>query len=177
MPRPLYRRLAFAGIVLGLVGMPAPAGAHDLEAEVAAARAQFIDNDPSLAGFFDAAHAYALFPRVKKGAFGIGAARGKGLVVRAGAVVGRSTLSQVTVGLQLGGKVYSEVIFFANAAAFEDFTGGDFGLSAQASAIAASSGAAADADYRGGLAIFTLGQGGLMVEASVGGQKFSYDPL
>lgn len=154
-----------------------PARADDLEAKIERARAQFIDHAPSMQRFFDNAHAYALFPRVKKGAIGIGGAHGKGRVYRDGHKIARTSVSQATIGFQLGGKVYSEVIFFEDAAAFEDFTGGDFELSAQASAIAAAEGVAANARYRQGVAIFSLGQGGLMFEASVGGQKFSYEPL
>jgi len=154
-----------------------PAGADDLEARVEKARAQMIENAPSLKRFFEASHAYALFPGIKKGAIGIGGAHGKGLVYRGGRKIAQTSLSQATIGFQLGGQVYSEVIFFENAETFEDFTSGDFELSAQASAIAAAESVAANARYRHGVAIFTLGQGGAMFEASIGGQKFSYTPL
>ena len=94
-----------------------------------------------------------------------------------GEIVGRTSLTQFTVGFQFGGQVYQQVIFFENDRAYNDFTGGNFELSAQASAIAAAAGVAANAKYRHGVAIFTVGKGGLMYEASVGGQKFSFTPL
>ena len=167
-------------IVLLLVGSfswSAARAGSELQAKVEQARAQFIERDPSLERLFQGSYGYVLFPRVKKGAIGIGGAHGKGLAYRGGRKVARASLSQATVGFQLGGKVYSEVIFFKDADAFGDFTGGDFELSAQASAVAAAEGVAANARYRHGVAIFTMSQGGLMYEASVGGQKFTYDPL
>lgn len=173
-------RKRFATLALTAIVCVAPThtrAGSDLDAKVEQARSQFIDRDPTMARLFENARAYALFPRVKKGGIGIGGAHGKGLVFRGGRKVGRSTLSQATIGFQLGGKVYSEVIFFDDNEAFRDFTGGDFELSAQASAVAAAEGVAANAGYRHGVAIFTMSQGGLMYEASVGGQKFSYDPL
>lgn len=173
----INERLAVAAIVVVGWLLPLHVHADELESRVSRARAAFIESDPSLAQFFESAHAYVLFPAIKKGAIGIGGAHGKGLVYRGGRKVARSSISQATIGFQLGGKIYSEVIFFEHAEAFDDFTGGNFELSAQASAIAAAEGVAADARYRSGVAIFTLGKKGLMFEASVGGQKFSYDPL
>ncbi len=153
------------------------ARAETLEDKTAAAIALFKETDPSLEDFFESAYGYAIFPSVGKGGMGLGGAHGKGLVYKNGEIVGRTSLTQFTVGFQLGGQVYQEVIFFENERSFTDFTGGNFELSAQASAIAAASGVAANAKYRYGVAIFTLGKGGLMYEASVGGQKFSYTPL
>src|SRR2546425_1202724 len=94
-----------------------------------------------------------------------------------GSFIGRSTLTQVTVGLQFGGQAYREVIFFEDKTALDDFTRGSFELSAQATAVALKSGVAANLAYNGGVAIVTMAKGGLMYEASVGGQKFSYKPL
>jgi lipid-binding SYLF domain-containing protein len=118
-----------------------------------------------------------VFPSVKKGAAGIGAARGKGVLFEGGEAVGRSTLSQGTIGAQLGGQTYREIIFFQDGHDVEQFKGGDFEFSAQASAVAATKGAAANADYDEGVAVFTMARGGLMFEASVGGQKFTYRPF
>ncbi len=148
-----------------------------LEDKTEDARTKFIERDPTMQEMFEDSYAYVLFPRVKKGGAGIGGAHGKGLVYRDGRKVARSSLSQATIGFQLGGKVFSEVIFFEDAEAFEDFQEGDFELSAQASAVAAKEGVAANARYRHGVAIFTMSQGGLMYEASVGGQKFTYNAL
>ena len=92
-------------------------------------------------------------------------------------VVGKTTLTQVTVGLQLGGQVYSEFIFFKDDVALGNFKRGNFELGAQASAVAATAGASADADCDKGVAIFTNTSGGLMYEASVGGQKFKYEDV
>jgi lipid-binding SYLF domain-containing protein len=137
--------------------------------------AQFQKNDPGLKGWFSGAYGYAVFPSVGKGGAGIGGAYGKGEVYEQGKLVGYTSLSQATIGFQLGGQAYSEVIFFKDKAAFDRFTGGKFELSAQASAVAATAGASADANYRSGVAVFTMARGGLMYEASVGGQKFSYE--
>jgi lipid-binding SYLF domain-containing protein len=131
--------------------------------------------DPGIEKFFEESAGYAVFPSVGKGGIGIGGAHGKGLVIVNDQVVGRSTLTQVTIGLQLGGQVYSEFVFFKDETALDDFQRGNFELGAQASAVAATTGASADADYNKGVAIFTHVTGGLMYEASVGGQKFTYD--
>jgi len=171
------RILSTALLALALSATGSAVHADDLEPRVEQARAQLVDNAPGLSRFFEDAYGYVLFPSVKKGAIGIGGAHGKGLVYRGGEKIARSSLSQATIGFQLGGQVYSEVIFFEDAEAFEDFAEGNFELSAQASAIAAAEGVARNANYSHGVAVFTLGQGGLMFEASVGGQKFSYTPL
>lgn len=137
--------------------------------------AEFKKVDPSLRRFFNSAHAYAVYPTVGKGGFGIGGAYGKGLVFRGGQVVGQTSVTQLTIGFQLGGQAYREIIFFEDKATFDDFKEGNFELSAQASAVAATYGASADADFDDGVAVFTLAKGGLMYEASIGGQKFSFD--
>ena len=146
------------------------------DADVAQTIATFKTKDPGLKRFFDEAQGYAVFPTVGKGGIGIGGAYGQGKVYRKGKYIGDASLTQVTIGLQLGGQAYSEVIFFGSKAALNDFTDGNFEFSAQASAVAVTKGASADADYSGGIAVFTMAKGGLMYEASVGGQKFSYTP-
>jgi lipid-binding SYLF domain-containing protein len=139
--------------------------------------ARFKKADPALKRFFKKAYGYAVFPTVGKGGIGIGAAHGSGLVYEKGRVIGRTKLSQLTIGFQLGGQAYSEIIFFEHKRALDNFKEGNFELSAQASAVAATAGASADADYEAGVAIFTIEKGGLMYEASVGGQKFSFEPM
>lgn len=146
------------------------------EQKAAEAIAEFKQADPDLKVFFDKAYGYAVFPTVGKGAMGIGGAHGKGVVYEKGKVVGSTSLTQLTIGFQLGGQAYREIIFFENAAALQDFKEGNFELGAQVSAVAVTAGASADADYAGGVAVFTMAKGGLMYEASVGGQKFSYTP-
>jgi lipid-binding SYLF domain-containing protein len=112
---------------------------------------------------------------VGKGGIGIGGAHGKGLVIVEDKAVGRTTLTQVTIGLQLGGQVYSEFIFFKDDVALANFQRGNYEMGAQASAVAATAGVSADADYEMGVAIFTITGSGLMYDATVGGQKFDYE--
>ena len=147
-----------------------------LRKDVEATIAKFKENDPGLQGWFAKAHGYAVFPSVGKGGIGVGGAYGRGQVHEKGALLGYTTLTQATIGFQLGGQAYSEVIFFRDAEALRRFTSGTFEFSAQASAVAATAGASADVDYTGGVAVFTMARGGLMYEASIGGQKFDFAP-
>jgi len=157
--------------VLLAVLLPAVTLAQSSDASVIA---KFKEKDPGMAKVFSDAYGYVIFPTVGKGAIGIGAARGKGDVFERGELVGRSTLTQVTVGFQLGGQAYSEVIFFKDKTALDDFKRGNFEFDAQVSAIALTARASHDLAYNRGVAIVTMAKGGLMYEASVGGQKFSY---
>jgi len=144
--------------------------------------------------FFDKAYAVVIFPTVGKGGLGIGGAHGSGFAFRDGKLVGETKMSQLTFGFQAGGQAFSQVIFFEDERAFRQFTTGEFELGAQASAVALTAGANASAStaggasaganeeqsktkYTDGMAIFTLAKGGLMYEASVGGQKFKYKSL
>jgi lipid-binding SYLF domain-containing protein len=133
--------------------------------------------DPGLATFFEKAAGYVVFPGIGKGGAGLGGAYGTGTLFEKGKATGKTTLTQVTVGLQLGGQTYSEIIFFENEKALSEFKGSNFAFSAQASAVALKSGASAIARYKDGVAVFTATKAGLMFEASVGGQKFSYEPF
>lgn len=133
--------------------------------------------DSGLAKFFKDAVGYAIFPTIGKGAIGIGGATGTGCVYGGSAQIGSARLSQVTVGLQLGGQSYSELIFFQTDKTLDGFKNSDFSFDAQVSAVAVTAGASANAAYRNGVAVFTMAKGGLMYEASVGGQKFSYKSL
>lgn len=136
---------------------------------------EFKSADPSLQRFFKSSYGYAVFPTVGKGGLGIGGAYGTGVLFAGGEAVGETSLTQLTIGFQLGGQAYREIIFFRNQAAMSAFKRGSFELSAQASAVAATLGASADVDFENGVAVFTLAKGGLMYEASVGGQKFDFD--
>ena len=151
-----------------------PDTSDKLELSVAQAIIKAKDKDPALAKWFDSAYAYAVFPKVGKGGIGIGGAYGKGLVIRGDETVGKTSLSQVTIGFQLGGQVYAEYIMFKDKTAFEHFARGQFEMGAQVSAVALTIGASADANYEKGVAVFTIAEGGLMYEASIGGQKFKY---
>jgi lipid-binding SYLF domain-containing protein len=137
----------------------------------------FRKTDPDIGKFFGSSVGYAIFPSVGKGAFIVGGAAGTGCLFQGGTIIGQAKLVQATVGLQLGGQSYAEVIFFENHDAIEAFKSNSLELSAQVSAVAASSGASANAKYRLGVLVFTLAKTGLMYEASVGGQKFSFKPL
>jgi lipid-binding SYLF domain-containing protein len=148
------------------------------------------------AKFFDSSYGYAVFPSIGKGGLGIGAAHGKGKVYEQGKYVGDTSMTQVSVGLQAGGQAYSQVIFFQDKRAFDEFTSGnvEFGAGVSAVAITAgvsgsagttgssagASGGKNDAGTRGkyykGMAVFTVAKGGLMYEASLGGQKYKYKP-
>jgi lipid-binding SYLF domain-containing protein len=147
------------------------------ESDAAAVVAKFKEKDPGLAKIFAESAGYVVFPTVAKGGLGIGAARGKGYVYQHDTLIGRSTLTQVTIGLQAGGQAYSEVVFLKDDAALENFKRGRLKLDAQASAVALTERASGDLAYRDGVAIVTMAQGGLMYEASVGGQKLSFHPI
>lgn len=136
----------------------------------------FYEADPSLRGFLSRSYGYAIFPSVGKAGFGVGGAYGKGWVYEQGRFVGTSELVQVTIGFQIGGKGYSELIVFENERSFRDFSLGKLKLAAQVSAVAATSGASATAPYRNGVAIFITSEAGLMGEVSIGGQTFSFKP-
>jgi len=137
----------------------------------------FKQTDPGLARFFERSVGYAVFPSVAKGGLGVGAAHGSGVLYQGGAPVGGASLTQVTVGLQVGGQEYTEIIFFETGKVLSDFKAGNLAFSGQVSSVALAAGASADANYQRGVAVFTATRGGLMVEASVGGQKFSYTPF
>jgi lipid-binding SYLF domain-containing protein len=162
---------------LMLVGAFAQAGWDPNKEKVALETiARFKQADPSLETFFEEAHGYAVFPTVGKAGMGIGGARGSGVVFEQGEAIGSSTLTQLTIGFQLGGQTYSEIVFFQDQKTLDNFKKGNFEFSAQASAVAVKKGASTDADFENGVAVFTLPKGGLMFEASVGGQKFSFEP-
>jgi lipid-binding SYLF domain-containing protein len=146
--------------------------------------------------FFKNAHAYALFPTIGKGGVGVGAAHGSGRVYRGGKAIGDTSMTQLSVGLQLGGQAFSQIIFFEDERALKEFTSGNFEFGAEASAVAITAAAGAQASTSGssagasggkndaatvgkyykGMATFTIAKGGLMYQATIGGQKFSYKP-
>ncbi|MGI9288493.1 MAG: YSC84-related protein [Pseudomonadales bacterium] len=144
--------------------------------------------------YFASAYGYALFPKIGKVGLGVGGARGKGRVYAQGAHVGNTTMTKLTAGLQAGGSVFSQIVFFQDQRAFQEFTNGNFEFGAQAEAVAITAGASATTSTSGssagisggqndaattgkyykGMAVFTVTKGGLMYEATIGGQKFSY---
>jgi lipid-binding SYLF domain-containing protein len=154
-----------------------PDTSDEMQLDVAKAILDVKKSDPGIQKFFDGSAGYAVFPTVGKGAIGVGGAHGKGLVIVNDKVIGKTSLSQVSVGLSLGGQKYSQFIFFKDDVALGHFKRGNYELGAQASAVAVTAGASADADYDKGVAVFTNVGGGLMADASVGGQKFSFEGL
>ena len=133
--------------------------------------------DAGLDEFFQRSSGYVVFPGIGKGGAIVGGAHGTGVLFENGVPTGKVTLNQVTVGAQIGGQEFSEIIFLQTTTNVASFKQGKANLSAQASAVALDQGAAAVAKYKNGVAIFTQMKGGLMAEASVGGQKFSFEPF
>lgn len=179
MPR--QTALSLLVLLLSLSGLSAcsgwdPQDKARAELETGYAIDQFKQRDPGIRRFFDNAFGYAVFPTVGKGAAGLGGAYGKGVLFEQGSAVGEAKLIQVTIGFQWGGQAYRELIFFEHQDDLERFKRGELELSAQASAVAITLGASASADYERGVAVFTMTKGGLMYEASIGGQKFSFRP-
>ena len=144
--------------------------------------------------FFNKSYGYAVFPTIGKAGVGVGGAFGKGRVYQKGKYVGDTSMTQLTVGFQLGGEGFSQIVFFEDERAFKEFTKGNFEFGADASAVAITAAAGAKANtagssagasagkhdattvgaYHKGMATFTVVKGGLMYEATIGGQKFSY---
>ena len=149
-------------------------GKTDLRRTSATALAQAQEHDPSLRTLIQDSAGYAVFPSIGKGAVGIGGAYGKGDVYENGSVVGYCDMTQASIGFQLGGQAYTEILVFKTRDALETFKAGNFRFDAQATAVAVKSGAGANAKFAGGVAVFTMDEAGLMYEASIGGQKFSY---
>jgi len=149
-------------------------GKADIQKDAATALAKAKQTDPTLTPVLRDAAGYAVFPSVGKGAAGVGGAYGKGVLYERGRVVGYCDLSQATIGLQLGGQAYTQIIAFETREALTTFKEGNMNFAAQATAVALRSGAGANAQYANGVAVFTMDEAGLMYEASVGGQKFSY---
>ncbi len=134
--------------------------------------AEFKKKDPDIEKFFNSSYGYAVLYSIGKGAVGVGGAGGKGTVYEQGTPKGDVRMSQVTVGFALGGQKYAEIVFLEKKDDYDRFVNKNFEFAAQATAVALSSGASTDADYRNGVVVFTMAIGGLMYEASIGGQKF-----
>jgi lipid-binding SYLF domain-containing protein len=187
--RALLPALAASVALAGFAAAPTPARADDYADTV-----QLFKNAGQSGTFFNKAHGYAVFPTIGKGALGIGGARGKGRVYVQGRHVGDTTLTQVSIGFQAGGQAFSQIVFFEDERAFREFSSGQFGFGAGVSAVAITAAASASAtttgatagvsggkkdattsgEYYRGMAVFTIAKGGLMYEAALAGQKFSY---
>ena len=149
----------------------------EIIAESKEARQAFLKTDKGMDKFFGKCYGYVIFPNVGKGGLGVGGASGNGTAYRQGTLVGMAKLTQVSIGFQAGGQSFREVIFFEDKSSFDRFTENKIEFSAQVSAVAAAAGVSADAKYVEGVAVFTMAKGGLMYQASVGGQKFKFDPF
>ncbi len=155
-------------------------------------------DSPALAKFFEKSYGYAVFPTIGKAGFVVGGSYGKGQVYRGGKVTGKTSVVEGSIGFQLGGEAFSEIIFFQDKRAYDEFTSGNFEFGATAQAVVITAGAQAKAgtagmsagasagpktgvqaetEYVKGMATFVHSKGGLMYEASIGGQKFSFEPL
>ena len=148
---------------------------NEIIADADAAKEEFLKSDWQMKKHFANSHGYVIFPNVGKGGIGIGGAAGNGVVYENGTKIGMAKLTQISIGFQWGGQAYREIIFFENKEALDRFKNNNIELSAQASAIAVTAGASADAKYVDGVMIYTMQKGGLMYEASVGGQKLKFN--
>lgn len=188
----MLRRLTAIFALTGLSLAPIPSLADSYQDTI-----NIFRNAGESGGFFKTAYGYAVFPTIGKGGIGIGGAYGEGRVYARGKYIGNTSMTQLSVGWQLGGEAYSQIIFFQDERALRQFTKGDFEFSAEASATAITAAAGATAatsgssagisggrkdaktvgTYYKGMATFTVATGGLMYEAAIAGQKFSYKPL
>lgn len=150
---------------------------EQLATDVRDAMERFSEKDKSFKATIKSLAGYAIFPEVAKGGFIVGGAAGRGEVYQGGKLVGHAKLSQGTIGAQIGGQKFAEIILFKNPSALKRFKKNRLELSAQATATAADQGAAAKAKYADGILILILPTAGLMAEASVGGQKLTFEPL
>jgi lipid-binding SYLF domain-containing protein len=155
-------------------------------------------SSPVVAEFYDKAYGYAVFPIIGKAGFVVGGSYGKGQIYRGGIATGKTSVIKGSIGFQAGGEAFSEIIFFQDKRAYDEFTSGNFEFGATAQAVAVTAGAQAQAgtagvgagasvgprtgvqaptEYVEGMATFVHAKGGLMYEVSVGGQKFTFEPL
>jgi len=180
----MKQALFFTAVLIAMINVigcsTAPkteANKESLGIDVKATVDQMNVDDPTFKDFLNKSYGYVVFPSVGKGGLIIGGAYGRGEVNEQGKMIGYADITQATVGLQAGGQNFAEVIAFENKAALDRFINNKYEVAAQASAVALKSGAAASAEYADGVVIFTHVKGGLMAEASIGGQRFSFSPL
>jgi lipid-binding SYLF domain-containing protein len=168
-------------VVAGLLGScaTAPASSEDKAALIADATRrlqQMSTDDPTVGALLKRSYGYSMFPNVGKGGLVVGGAYGRGVVYERGQHIGYSDVTQGSVGAQVGGQSFSELLLFENKAALDHFKAGQFGFAADASAVIIKSGVATNADFVDGIAVVVSPIGGAMLEAAIGGQKFTYQP-
>lgn len=169
---------ALAGLffVVGCQTQPkGDAAKANLKDDATATLNKFKRQDTSLDAFLNRAYGYVIFPSIGKGGLVVGGAFGRGAVYEKGEFIGYAKMEQGTVGFQAGGQEYAELIVFETPEAMNKFKAGNYAFSAEASAVALKAGAAAAASFKNGVAVFTMTNAGLMYEASIGGQRFTYE--
>jgi lipid-binding SYLF domain-containing protein len=175
-------QLSVLGLVVLLIGACATApksasGRSKLAMRADATLATMKDRNPNLQSQLNESIGYAVFPEIGKGGVGIGAAYGRGVLYENGRMVGFVELNQASIGAQLGGQTFAELILIRDHAALDRIKNGTFSLSGDVSAVALTSGAAASADFREGVAVYVLPRGGLMAELTISGQQINYQPM
>jgi lipid-binding SYLF domain-containing protein len=173
-----FAALALAtGLLVGCSTAPATTTERDeLTRKAMAERDEWDKLDPGLASLARKSYGFAFFPDVAKGGLVFGGAYGRGIVVEQGKQIGYADLTQGSFGLQAGGQTYSELIVFQNKAALERFKQSPVDFGANATAVIATTGAAANAQFVDGVAVFVRPKAGAMAEASLGGQRVTYVP-
>lgn len=174
----IMRFLTLVFMLVGVFSVTAQAGWDPADEENARVAVDYFrKHGPELDRFFEHAYGYVVFPDVYKGGFMLfGGSHGKGYVYEENKIVGRSSITQLNVGPQLGAQSFSEIIFFKGKKELDNFKQGNYELNAQVAAIVITRGMATNTDYSNGVAVFVLPKAGIMAEATVGGQKFSYNP-
>ena len=181
----MTRKLGWLGLVFGAAVFAAgcttaprtEAGKERLDNSIDSTMKQLREKDPGIDDFLSNAYAYAIFPTVGKGGAIVGGSYGHGEVYQGGKKIGYADISQATIGAQIGGEAYTEILAFESEAAFDNFKKGSMKFAANASAVALKSGVARTMRYSNGVAVFVNVKSGAMAEAAVGGQSFSYQPL
>lgn len=172
--------LAAGCLVLAAAGcatVPETAGDRaKLAVDVKQTVARMSAADPNVEQFMESAYAYVVFPAIGSGSAGLGGGFGRGQVFRNGDVIGFASVTEGTIGAQLGGVNYSEMIFFQDKWTFQKFAAGEFAFQASGSAVAVENGAGGNVNYSDGVMVFTQGYKGLQLQAAIGGQQFKYVP-
>jgi lipid-binding SYLF domain-containing protein len=169
----LVRMLVVGGCV---IAPKKPEGKAVLASEADEAIAVMKAKDRGIQKFFNRSYGYAVLPKVFKGALVAGGAYGKGEVYEEGTMIGYCDMTQASLGFSFGGEFFREIVFFRDKEDLDKFKTGQYTFSAQVTGVALSAGVAAKKDYKAGMAVFIMTDAGLMVDASLGGQKFNYEP-
>lgn len=170
------RNIALVASLIAVLSPSAVRADDELQAQSQEAITNFLNADSSLQKLLSDSAGHVIFPNVGKGGLIVGGAHGKGLVYEKTNLIGQATMTQASIGAQVGGQTFAQLILFETPAALEDFKSGKFEMSAEVSAVAIKEGASSAAKYKNGVAVFTQAKKGLMAQASIGGQKFTFEP-